>query len=108
MHSYDIKSGTPYFINEKGPGNLNGDDIYIDCQPAGVSEETVEISRSGDSGSSSGDTSVTSQTWFKILISVLILIVVCLANYLTGYFYRTSILSNKQKGGYGTYFQSPF
>jgi len=107
MHSYDIKSGTPYFINEKGPGNLNGDDIYIDCQPAGISEETIEISNKSDS-SSSGDTSVTSETWFKILISVLILIVVCLANYLTGYFYRNSVFSNKQKGGCGTCMQSPF
>jgi len=42
---YDIKTGPNLFFNEKGPskGGAAGDDIYIDCQPVGSSDDTVEI-----------------------------------------------------------------
>jgi carbonic anhydrase len=41
---YSIKTGAKLFYNEKGPsmGNSNGQ-IYIDCQPVGSSDDTVEI-----------------------------------------------------------------
>ena len=41
---YSIKSGAKLFYNEKGPsmGNADGQ-IYIDCQPVGSSDDTVEI-----------------------------------------------------------------
>lgn len=39
-NTYDIKKGAQLFYNEKGAGNnVNGDDIYIDCQPVGASDE---------------------------------------------------------------------
>ena len=32
------------FYNEKGPGNGSaGNDIYIDCQPVGESDETTDV-----------------------------------------------------------------
>ena len=34
-----------FFINPKGPNQSQSDEIYIDCQPVNVSEETVEISK---------------------------------------------------------------
>ena len=41
---YDIKTGPNLFFNEKGPGKgVLGDDIYIDCQPVGSSEDTTEV-----------------------------------------------------------------
>jgi carbonic anhydrase len=41
---YDIKTGPNLFYNEKGPGSGSaGNDIYIDCQPVGESEETTEV-----------------------------------------------------------------
>lgn len=51
---YDIKTGPSLFYNEKGPnkGTAEGGDIYIDCQPVGSSEETVEVlNGTGDYGS---------------------------------------------------------
>jgi carbonic anhydrase len=40
-NQYDIKQGAKLFYNEKGPGlgGAGGDDIYIDCQPVGSSQE---------------------------------------------------------------------
>jgi carbonic anhydrase len=42
---YDIKTGPNLFFNEKGPGRGGalGDDIYIDCQPVGSSDDTTEV-----------------------------------------------------------------
>lgn len=41
---YDVKKGPNLFYNEKGPGNGSlGDDIYIDCQPVGASQETIDV-----------------------------------------------------------------
>ena len=43
-HPYDIKSGPKLFFNEVGPSRIgNGNEIYIDCQPVGNSEETTDI-----------------------------------------------------------------
>ena len=42
---YDIKTGPSLFFNEKGPSQGGADDgqIYIDCQPVGSSDETIDI-----------------------------------------------------------------
>jgi carbonic anhydrase len=42
---YDVKSGPLLFYNEKGPsqGNASGDEIYIDCQPVGHSDEQTTV-----------------------------------------------------------------
>lgn len=76
-HPYDIKpvaaaaagsggggGGVRLFYNAKGPnqgGAANNDEIYIDCQPVGVSEETQWVATGGGgAGSGSGGGS---QTW---------------------------------------------
>ena len=41
---YSVKTGAKLFYNEKGPSMGNSDgQIYIDCQPVGSSDDTVEI-----------------------------------------------------------------
>ena len=41
---YDVKTGTEFFYNEKGSEiNMGNGEIYIDCQPVGSSEETVNV-----------------------------------------------------------------
>jgi carbonic anhydrase len=41
---YTIKKGPNLFYNEKGAGQgAAGNDIYIDCQPVGSSDETTEV-----------------------------------------------------------------
>jgi carbonic anhydrase len=41
---YDIKTGPNLFYNEKGVGKGGaGNDIYIDCQPVGSSDENTEV-----------------------------------------------------------------
>ena len=48
-NAYDIKKGAKLFYNEKGPGkNISSDEIYIDCQPVGASEETTVTSGATD------------------------------------------------------------
>jgi hypothetical protein len=46
---YDTKTGTKLFYNKQGPTTMDGtDNIYIDCQPVGQSEETVQTESSSD------------------------------------------------------------
>jgi hypothetical protein len=42
---YDVKQGPSLFYNEKGPnkGGAEGGEIYIDCQPVGESEDTIDV-----------------------------------------------------------------
>ena len=40
---YEVKPGVDYFYNSKGPNTSTGDDIYIDCQPVGQSEEMTTV-----------------------------------------------------------------
>jgi len=44
-NSYNIKKGPNLFYNDKGPSTegTNDGQIYIDCQPVGSSEDTIEI-----------------------------------------------------------------
>jgi hypothetical protein len=43
-NSYDIKTGPDLFINKKGPSQpgSGSNEIYLDCQPVGTSEETTD------------------------------------------------------------------
>ena len=41
---YDIQKGNGrLFYNERGPGTAMGDQIYIDCKPTGLEEETIDV-----------------------------------------------------------------
>jgi len=50
---YNIKTGPNLFYNEKGPSIGDGtDQIYIDCQPVGESEETYVYTTNDNNGES--------------------------------------------------------
>jgi len=44
-NAYDIKKGPQLFYNEKGPSRYGSgsDEIYIDCQPVGASDDTKAV-----------------------------------------------------------------
>jgi carbonic anhydrase len=47
---YDVKTGTKFFYNEKGSEvSMGNGEIYIDCQPVGSSEETVNVVKNKES-----------------------------------------------------------
>jgi carbonic anhydrase len=81
-HQYTITtSDVPFFLNEKGPRNndISGDDIYIDCQPVGASEETTEVVESTSSSSSSSNMSfndIMKRPGIQFILAVLFSIVV--------------------------------
>jgi carbonic anhydrase len=97
---YDIKKGPNLFYNEKGPGNEGiTDDIYIDCQPVGESEEQTEIILSTSSdGLTMKD--IVDNTFFKIFLGVAIFIFL-----LFGLKY---VLSKIQTGGLQNIFKTEY
>jgi carbonic anhydrase len=65
---YDVKTGTEFFYNEKGSEvSMGNGEIYIDCQPVGSSEETVNVVKN----TSTYDFSI--KDFFKNPIVILIL-----------------------------------
>lgn len=75
---YTVKSGISFFYNSKGPNTSTGDDIYIDCQPVGQSEETTTIVND-NSNVSSYDFSLEdlkNNDLFKFIISIIIFLII--------------------------------
>ena len=73
---YDIKTGPGLFFNEKGPSAAGGSDqIYIDCQPVGESEEEEIIVTDSGSGSSTMTASELMQNkYFQMFLGAIIFI----------------------------------
>ena len=73
---YDIKTGPGLFFNEKGPSTAGGSDqIYIDCQPVGESEEEEIIVTDSGSGSSTMTASELMQNkYFQMFLGAIIFI----------------------------------
>lgn len=73
---YDVKSGVSLFYNEKGPTMNNNldDNIYIDCQPVGSSDETVDTYNSTTGSSTSSTNDILNNPFVKILLSSLLFI----------------------------------
>ena len=46
---YTVKTETQFFYNVKGANTVTEDDIYIDCQPVGQSDETVNVVKDSSS-----------------------------------------------------------
>jgi carbonic anhydrase len=76
LNPYDIKTGPNLFYNEKGPGTGGsaGNDIYIDCQPVGSSEESTEIIT--DMGGSADFKDWLNNPIVKIILGSLIFIII--------------------------------
>jgi len=76
---YDIKTGPSLFFNEKGPSSIGSGegDIYIDCQPVGQSDETVNVTNS--TSSINYDFSfedLKNNDFFKFMISIIIFLII--------------------------------
>lgn len=74
---YTVKSGVSFFYNSKGPNTASEDDIYIDCQPVGQSDETVNVTNS--TSSINYDFSfedLKNNDFFKFIISIIIFLII--------------------------------
>jgi carbonic anhydrase len=72
---YTVKSDVPFFYNSKGANTSTSDDIYIDCQPVGQSEDTINVVND----TSTYDFSVEdlkNNDFFKFIIAVIIFLII--------------------------------
>lgn len=87
-NSYDIKSGAKFFYNPKGPkmGTITGDEIYIDCQPVGKSdEEEIIIKNTGSDDSSTTTSDIIKNPIVKVILCALIFVfLILLVNIIIG------------------------
>jgi carbonic anhydrase len=100
---YDIKTGSNLFYNDKGPSNggAGTGEIYIDCQPVGMSEDTTEIVT--DIGAS-----FSFKDWLKnpivqlVLGSLIFIILLYIVKYVLGLIKPTKggAIINNMKGGF--------
>lgn len=99
---------TKLFYNEKGAnkGLTNGnDDIYIDCQPVGESDESIDIIQDSTTSSSSSNSN---KKWYQYLGVQLILATVSFLLLLLGIKFGFSFFQEKtQKGKQMTKIISP-
>jgi len=75
QNPYDIKTGPSLFYNQNGPGSggAAGNEIYIDCQPVGASEESSQIVTDG-SGYSAGTEDLLGNTYVKIVLASMLFV----------------------------------
>jgi carbonic anhydrase len=74
---YTVKSNVPFFYNSKGANTSTSDDIYIDCQPVGQSEDTINVVN--NSSKTSYDFSfedLKNNVFFKFIIAVIIFLII--------------------------------
>jgi len=96
-NAYVVNDSTPFFYNKGGAsqGMISGDDIYIDCQPVGQSEETTETVSDADNKSSIPD--IFQGDWLKYFIICFAFFVLLMAfNNLLNYL-GTSLKNFKMK-----------
>ena len=75
---YEVKPGVSFFYNSKGPNESSEDDIYIDCQPVGQSDETTTVVND-NSNSINYDFSLEdlkNNDFFKFLLSIIIFLII--------------------------------
>jgi len=75
---YTVKEGNKFFYNSKGPNPASSDDIYIDCQPVGKSEDTINVFNDS-SNTTSNDYSfenLKNNEIFKFLIAIIIFLII--------------------------------
>jgi carbonic anhydrase len=75
-NQYDVKTNTKFFFNKKGSlSNDASNDIYIDCQPVGETNEETTIVSSSSSNSIDYNTIFKSNA-FKIFAGVIVFIII--------------------------------
>lgn len=79
-NSYDIKPSPGLFFNEKGPTNGPGaDQIYIDCQPVGESDEQeIMVTDSGSDASTISFENIMDNKYFVMFLGCIIFVVIML------------------------------
>lgn len=79
-NTYDIKPSPGLFFNEKGPTNGPGSDqIYIDCQPVGESEEQeIMVTDSGSDASTISFENIMDNKYFIIFLSCIAFVIIML------------------------------
>lgn len=95
-NTYTVKNGVPYFYNANGPnsntGSYNGNnDIYIDCQPVGQSEETTTVV-TNTNVEPIDINSIVNSPFFQIIVGILCaILVIVLFSYVIGHLPRNPI-----------------
>ena len=77
-NAYDIKPSPGLFFNQKGPSsNVSSEQIYIDCQPVGESEEeNVIVTDSGSSSESFTSENIMKNKIFQMFLGAIIFIAI--------------------------------
>lgn len=89
---YDIKKDVPFFYNKKGPINVSSDEIYIDCQPVGQSEEQTVIEKNINQTAEINWDSIKKNPAFQIFIGCLFaLIIIIIFSYFVSSVKSTNI-----------------
>ena len=101
---YDIKTGPNLFYNDKGPRTRGSgsEDIYIDCQPVGSSDETTQIVTDMDTSNNS----IKLKDWLNNPLVKLFLGSLLFITILFVIKYLLNMLKPATKGGTNNYFTS--
>lgn len=93
-NTYTVKSGIPYFYNANGPnttGSIGSNDIYIDCQPVGQSDQTTTVVNNTNVQPIDIN-SILNSPLFQIIIGVLCtILVILLFSYVIGHLQQNTI-----------------
>lgn len=73
---YDVKTGTALFFNETGPSSTDSDEIYIDCQPVGSSEDNTDVIIDNGSGTTYSWKDWLNNPLVKLLLGSLLFIII--------------------------------
>ena len=91
-NSYTVKTGPGLFFNEKGPSNgVGSDQIYIDCQPVGESDEQdIIITDSGTSADTITTQNIMENVYFQMFLGCIIFLVIIIVVKFFVYAYKPS------------------
>ena len=94
-NSYNIKTGPGLFFNEKGPTNgVGSDQIYIDCQPVGESDEQdIIITDSGSSADTVTTQNIMDNIYFQMFLGCIIFLVIIVIVKFFVYAYKPTLTS---------------
>ena len=89
-NSYTIKTGPGLFFNQKGPTDgVGSDQIYIDCQPVGHSEnEEIVITDSGSSADKITTENIMQNKYFQMFLGCIVFLVLIYVVKLLVYSYK--------------------
>lgn len=89
-NSYTIKTGPGLFFNQKGPtSGVGSDQIYIDCQPVGQSEdEKIIVTDSGSSVGTITAENIMQNKYFQIFLGCIIFLALIVAIKFLVYSYK--------------------